>query len=146
MRVSAGVAALTEREGPADVRCMVCDVDHGTAQRSIHVTMRRDVATSNRLEKKQTDQDHDRNPRDRVRDDDAVPQSAIGRQCAVRHQRTAVQTFGHHGRLPGSVPQGGRLARIAAVSLLSKRCDPRRSRCALIATSRQAAEDRLAFD
>jgi hypothetical protein len=56
------------------------------------------------LEKEQADQDDDRNPRYRVSDDDSVPEPAVRRQSVVLHQRAAVQTFGHHGRLPGIVP------------------------------------------
>jgi hypothetical protein len=62
------------------------------------------------LEKEQTNQDDDRNPCDRVPDDDSVPETAVRRQPVVLHQRAAVQTFGHHGRLPGIVPRSGRLA------------------------------------
>jgi hypothetical protein len=62
------------------------------------------------LEKEQANQNDDRNPCDRVPDDDSVPESAIGQQLFVLHQRAAVQTFGHHGRLPGIVPRSGRLA------------------------------------
>jgi hypothetical protein len=59
------------------------------------------------LEKEQADQDDDRNPRYRVSDDDSVPEPAVrrrSRQSVVLHQRAAMQTFGHHGRLPGIVP------------------------------------------
>lgn len=62
------------------------------------------------LEKEQIDQDNDRHPRHHVSDDDSVPELAVRQQSVVRHQRAAVQTFGHHGRLPGIVPRSGRLA------------------------------------
>src|SRR5437764_10295902 len=57
-----------------------------------------------RLEKEQTNQDDNRDPCDRVSDDDSVPEPAVWPPPFVRHKRAAVQTFGHHGRLPGNVP------------------------------------------
>ena len=74
------------------------------------------------LEKEQANQDDDRNPRDRISDDDSVPEPVVRPQSVVRHQRAAVQTFGHHGRLPGTVPRGGRLANRCRLCFLPKPC------------------------
>jgi hypothetical protein len=72
------------------------------------------------LEKEQIDQDNDRHPRHRVPEDDSVSEPAVRPQSVVRHQRTAVQRFGHHERLPGSVPRGGRLANRCRLCFLPK--------------------------
>jgi hypothetical protein len=56
------------------------------------------------LEKEQMDQNRDRHPRDHVSDDDSVSEPAVRQQSVMLHQRAAMQTFGHHGRLPGIVP------------------------------------------
>src|SRR5256885_15025255 len=88
-----------------------------------------------RLEKEQTNQDDNRNPCDRVSDDDSVPEPAVGPPPFVRHQRAAVQTFGHHGRLPGNVPRGGRLANRCRLCFLPKPCDHRASQRVSIAPS-----------
>lgn len=56
------------------------------------------------LHKEQVDQDDDRDPRHGVREDNDVSELAIARQSVVRHQRAALQTFGHLGG-SGNVPR-----------------------------------------
>jgi hypothetical protein len=59
------------------------------------------------LEKEQPDQINDRDPGNHIRRQKAVPKSASGR--IVPFLRTAVCTFGDHGRLPGRRFQDKRL-------------------------------------
>jgi hypothetical protein len=68
------------------------------------------------LEEDQAHQNRDRHPRNRVPDDDSVSEPAVGQQPVVLHQRTALQTFCHHGRLPGMLREVGG-SRIGAASI-----------------------------
>ena len=62
-------------------------------------------------------------PRDSVGNDDAIPERATRQRVAVSHQRSAMLTFGHHGRLPGNVPRGGRLTYRGRLCCRSKSCN-----------------------
>jgi hypothetical protein len=104
------------------------------------------------LEKEQIDQDNDRHPRHRVPEDDSVSEPAVRPQSVVRHQRTAVQRFGHHERLPGSVPRGGRLANRCRLCFLPKSyffgslCDHRISPARLDYSVVRTVAGRFSFD
>jgi hypothetical protein len=59
-------------------------------------------------EKDEANQCDESDPGNRIRDDEAVPQSAVNR-CAL-FERATVRSFGHHRCLPGKRFQDKRLA------------------------------------
>lgn len=119
MRVSAGADAETEREGAAEeMRILQVSTMEPSGGQSI--TRRVHV---DRLEEDQADQDNDHNPGDCVPDDESFPEPAVYRLPVVVLQHAAVQMFGHHRRLPGNLPRGGRLANRGRLCFLPKPSD-----------------------
>src|ERR1700722_3792993 len=85
MRTSGGVDAAMASELAAGGVRIVRRSDHGTASRS-NQTGTWHLGRQKRfvLEKDQPDQCNDRDPGDRIRDDNAVPESAVGRIALFR--------------------------------------------------------------
>jgi hypothetical protein len=109
MRMFAGADAAISFEFAAEEDRIVREVRtrNRFAVKSKQQHARRDRRASQVLEKEQANQRNDRDPRDRIRHNDPVPQSATGR--IVLLQDAAGCMVSDHRRLPGRRFQDDRL-------------------------------------
>ena len=131
MRVFAGAEAAMDCGFAADGGRIVCEV---RSWNCFAVKRKRSPASLRRhgwfvLEKDQADQSNDDDPGNRIRHNNAVPQSATGR--IVPLQYAAVCMISDHQRLPGKRFRDKRLVSCGRFGLLERR-DHRRTRDASI--------------